>query len=228
MSEAYLVELGQMPYSQAWDWQRRIGQAVGAGELPDTVLFVEHPPVYTVGRGAHGSLENLLWDEDRRRQEGIELYLVDRGGDITYHGPGQLVGYPIVNLERHGRDVRQYLRRLEGALIETLRQFAIEAGRLDEHTGVWVGTDKIAAIGVKATQWITQHGFALNVDPQLEHFSGIIPCGINDKGVTSMSKILGRPLLVDTVMPAVQASLAAEFGFQFSRLPIDTGPFNSE
>ncbi len=215
MPETYLVRLGRMPYQEAWDLQRQVGAGVLAGQLPDTVLLVEHPPVYTVGRGAHGSLDNLLWDEEKRRQEQIELFMVDRGGDITYHGPGQLVGYPILDLTRHGRDLHDYLRRLEESIIAAIGAFGIDGLRMPPHTGVWVGTEKVAAIGVKATQWVTQHGFALNVAPNLTHFTGIIPCGIQDKGVTSMERLLGRPIGLEEVRPVVERHLAQTFGFEY-------------
>lgn len=218
MSDANLVHLGRMEYQQAWDLQRRVGEEVGRGTLSDTILMVEHPPVYTVGRSAHGSLANLLWDDERRRQEGIDLIMVDRGGDITYHGPGQLVGYPVLNLTRHGQDLHQYLRRLESAIIKSLAHWGVDAYQLPPHTGVWVGDEKVAAIGVKASQWITQHGFALNVNPDLTHFSGIVPCGIGDKGVTSMERLLGRDVALKDVMPVVEDELAREFGFHYQPL----------
>lgn len=199
--DGQVIHLGRMAYGPAWEIQRAVGQKVRLGQIPDTLLLVEHAPVYTVGRGARGSLANLVWDDARRQAEGIELYEVDRGGDITYHGPGQIVGYPILDLTRHGRDLHGYLRALEEALILTLKRFAIQAGRLPPHTGVWVGHEKVAAIGVKASHWITQHGFALNVDPDLSHFTGIIPCGIQDKGVTSMARLLGRAVSLDEVQP---------------------------
>ncbi len=218
--QARLAHLGRMPYQTAWDLQRQVGEAVRTGDLPDTVLMVEHPPVYTMGRSAHGSLDNLLWDEARRKQEGIELFMVDRGGDITYHGPGQLVGYPIVDLARHGRDLHHYLRLLEATIIRALRSFGIDAYRDPPHTGVWVGEEKVAAIGVKATEWVTQHGFALNVSPDLNHFTGIIPCGIGDKGVTSMKKLLGRHIEIDEVMPVVEQELALTFDFSYEDLAL--------
>ena len=221
MPDANLVRLGYMGYGEAWALQRQVGQRVLAGDLLDTVLLVEHPPVYTLGRGAHGSRENLLWDEPRRRDEGIELFDVDRGGDITYHGPGQLVGYPILDLHRYGRDLHRYLRQLEESLIVALHVFGIDAGRLPPHTGVWVGQEKVAAIGVKASHWITQHGFALNVDPNLTHFTGIVPCGIEDKGVTSMRQLLGRPVPLSEVQPVVEASMAEVFEFQYQLMPSD-------
>ncbi|MDA8192387.1 MAG: lipoyl(octanoyl) transferase LipB [Thermaerobacter sp.] len=207
-----LVAMGKMDYGQAWDIQRAIGQAVRAGTLPDTLLLVEHPPVYTVGRAARGALTNLVWDAEHLRAEGIQFYEVDRGGDITYHGPGQLVGYPILDLNRHGRDLHGYLRALEAALIAALGRFGIRAERMPPHTGVWVGSDKVAAIGVKASHWITQHGFALNVDPDLAHFAGIIPCGIRDKGVSSMAVLLNRPVTLAEVAPVVVPELAGALG----------------
>ncbi len=198
-----LVDLGAMAYEPAWELQRQTGARVREGRLPDVVMLVEHPPVYTLGRAARGSHVNLVWDTRTREQQGISFVEVDRGGDITYHGPGQIVGYPILDLNRFGRDLHQYLRNLEEALIRTLHDFHIDADRMPPHTGVWVGDEKIAAIGVKANRWITQHGFALNVDPNLDHFRGIIPCGIHDKGVTSMARLLGHSLSLEEVKPAV-------------------------
>jgi len=164
----------------------------------------------------------LLWDELRMKAEGIEVFQVDRGGDITYHGPGQLVGYPILNLNRYGRDLHQYLRQLEEALIRAVQSYGISAGRIPPHTGVWVGSNKIAAIGVKASHWITQHGFALNVDPNLEHFTGIIPCGINDMGVTSMCQLLGHSVTLDEIRPTIELELGQVFNFEYRRLaPVD-------
>lgn len=222
MPIANLVRVGRMAYGEAWDLQKQVGARVMAGDLPDTVLLVEHAPVYTLGRAAHGSLDNLLWDEGQRRAEGIELYEVDRGGDITYHGPGQLVGYPILDLGRYGRDLHGYLRNLEEVLIRALGEFGISAGRLPPHTGVWIGTEKVAAIGVKASHWITQHGFALNVDPNLAHFTGIIPCGIQDKGVTSMRRLLNRAVTLDEVQPVVERHLADVFDLEYHVLPVES------
>ncbi|NMP20967.1 lipoyl(octanoyl) transferase LipB [Sulfobacillus harzensis] len=222
MPEANLIHLGRMAYGEAWNLQRAVGERVRKGELADTLLLVEHPPVYTVGRGAHGSLANLLWGEAERKREGIELYDVDRGGDITYHGPGQLVGYPILNLTRYGRDLHQYLRQLEEALIRALSDFGIQAERLPPHTGVWVGNEKIAAIGVKASHWISQHGFALNVDPNLTHFTGIIPCGIDDKGVTSMRRVLAREINLAEVVPTVEKRLADVFEWDYRPMALES------
>ncbi len=203
MREGRVVDLGQMPYRPAWDLQRRVGQAVLDERIPDTLLVVEHTPVYTLGRAAHGQFTNLVWDDAALLAEGIELVEVDRGGDITYHGPGQLVGYPIVHLEAYDNDLHRYLRLLEEALIAGLAPLGIVGTRIPPHTGVWVGEEKIAAIGVKASRGITQHGFALNVHPNLEHFRGIIPCGIRDKGVTSIEALISPPPRLETVKPSV-------------------------
>lgn len=216
MTHGWLVNLGRMAYAEAWQLQRAVGDRVRQGSLPDTLLLVEHPPVYTVGRSARGSLANLVWDETQRTREGIELFEVDRGGDITYHGPGQLVGYPILDLNRHGRDLHRYLRNLEEALIRALAVFGLEATRFPPNTGVWIGSEKIAAIGVKASHWVTQHGFALNVNPNMRHFMGIVPCGIQDKGVTSMSAQLGRPVTLDEAVEPVSRQLATVLNIEWT------------
>lgn len=226
MANGYWVELGQMAYGPAWELQRQVGTAVQQGRLPDTVLTVEHPPVFTVGRAAHGSREHLLWDAGQRARLGIELFEVDRGGDITYHGPGQLVAYPILDLNHYDRDLHRYLRNLEEALIRTLGEFDIAAGRLPPYTGVWVDREKVAAIGVKASHWVTQHGLALNVDPDLGHFAGIIPCGITEHGVTSMAKILGCPVALPLVAPVVVRHLGDVLQRSFQ--PLSLGDLMAE
>jgi len=187
-----VVDLGRMEYGAALDWQRRVHDAVRDGIVPDTLLLVEHDPVFTVGRHAMGSHANVLWSDEQRRERGVALYDVDRGGDATYHGPGQQVGYPILHLERHGHDLLAYLRDLEQAFINLLADYDLVGQRIAPHTGVWVGTQKVVAIGVKASQRVTSHGFAFNIDPNLSHFEGIIPCGIADKGVTSLARLTGR------------------------------------
>jgi len=180
-----------------------------AEQVPDLLLFVQHPHVYTLGRG--GDDRHVLWDERRLAQRGVEIYHVDRGGDVTYHGPGQAVGYPIIALRRHGLDARKYLRDLEEVLIRVLAEFGIEGGRAPGMTGVWVDNAKIAAIGVKFTRWVTSHGFALNVSTDLSYFDGIIPCGLSNRNVTSMQELLGRPV----EMADVHAALRRQFGAVF-------------
>lgn len=202
---------GRVVYEQAWKWQKRLVVERRESALPDELLLLEHPPVYTLGRS--GKESNLLFDEARREAEGITLHWVDRGGDITYHGPGQLVGYPIMNLKRLYKarglprpDLHLYLRELEEVIIQTLSVYGVKGWRYPGYTGVWVGTAegprKIAAIGIKVSgRGISSHGFALNVNPNLEHFAGIIPCGIEEHGVTSLSKLLDRPITVTDVIP---------------------------
>lgn len=177
--------LGRVGYLEAARLQHALVRERLAGRVPDTFLLLEHPPVLTLGRGAH--VEHLLAAPAELAGAGAEVWETTRGGDVTYHGPGQLVGYGILDLREHGRDVGRYLRDLEEALIRVLADFDIESGRSRGLTGVWVGERKIAAIGVRAERWVTAHGFALNVDPDLGHFQWIVPCGIRDHGVTSMT-----------------------------------------
>lgn len=184
----WLVELGRVPYDRAWQLQKRLVAERRAGEIPDTLVLLEHPPTFTVGRS--GSLANVLLDSEARSSVGIELYEVDRGGDATYHGPGQVVGYPIVDLRARGGDVHAYLRSIEELLIRTLADFSLVGERDGHYTGVWVGGAKVAAIGVKVSLGVTSHGFALNVDPDFAHWAGIVPCGIQDRSVSSLARLL--------------------------------------
>lgn len=200
---------GRLNYEIAWDWQKSlVAERELTPDLDDKLLLLEHPPTYTLGR--HGDLDNLLLDQATLDELGFAVHRVDRGGDITYHGPGQLVGYPILNLKRlYGAGIgriRQYVNNLEEMLIQVLETYGITGERFEGHRGVWVATDdgmkKVAAIGIHVTaKGISSHGFALNVDPDLSHFSGIIPCGIQDFGVTSMAEILQTPQQVTEVYP---------------------------
>lgn len=179
-------------YQVAWEWQKKLVKMVDQGQQPDTLLLLEHPHVITLGRAADPA--HVLIDSQERAAKGIELLAIDRGGDVTYHGPGQLVGYPIFSLQKRGNDPRRYLRDVEEVLIRTLSHFGLVAERMAPYTGVWVNQRKIAAIGVKMNRgrqtraFITSHGFALNVHPDLEYFQHIIPCGIEEYGVTSMKE----------------------------------------
>lgn len=192
MTEGFWCDLGRMPYEPCFDLQRRIAESVASAGGPPTLLLVEHPPVLTLGASFHE--EHLLLSADRYRELGIEVCRTDRGGDVTYHGPGQLVAYPIFPLDLVDRDLHRWLRELEEALIETLATFRIEGRRFPPHTGVWVGDRKIAAIGVKVRRWVSYHGIALNCDNDLSPFAWIVPCGIRDYGVTSLTKECGRPV----------------------------------
>ena len=207
--DGMVVDLGRMPYGEAWELQRQVHEGVRTGRLPDTLLLVEHAPVYTIGRGALGSRQNLLISDEERQALGIELYEVDRGGDITYHGPGQQVGYPILHLDRHRNDLLVYLRDLEEAFMRVLADFGLEAVRIPPHTGVWVGEDKVVAIGVKASKRVTMHGFAFNVSPNLAHFAGIIPCGIRGMGVSSLALLTGKAYRLQDVRHSILRHLAA-------------------
>ena len=194
--------LGRVDYPAAWAWQKELYLARLEGERNDALMLLEHPPTYTLGRRADGS--DLVYGEAEMAAQGIGLYNVDRGGRATYHGPGQLVGYPILQLgERY--DVLRYLRNLEDVVIRTAADLGVEARRDPEHTGVWVGQNKIGAIGVKITRGITMHGFAFNVTTDLSMFQGIVPCGIQDRWVTSVAQETGERHSVKDV-----ASLAAK------------------
>jgi len=213
LKQVIISNIGRTRYADAWKLQQEFWQARHAGLIGDLLLFAEHEHVYTVGKG--GDDNHLLASGNELQQAGVDLYHVDRGGDVTYHGPGQIVGYPILDLNNHFLDLHRYLRSLEEVLICTLRDFGIEAKREEGLTGVWVNGDKIAALGVKVSRWITMHGFALNVNTELSRFDRIIPCGIFHKGVTSMQQVLQRELQLDEV----QDRLTNAFGVVFECRP---------
>ena len=185
--------IGQKSYKAVWDLQKEMQQQRIKGEIDDTLILVEHDPVYTLGKNANE--DHLL----QSRDESIDVFNIERGGDITFHGPGQLVVYPILDLSNYKKSVSWYMRTLEQVLIDTLIEFKIIAQRNDGLTGVWVGDEKIAALGVRISRWVTMHGFALNVNPDLSFYDGIIPCGIFDHGVTSMEQLLGETQNNDNV-----------------------------
>jgi len=204
MRNCCVRELGRVEYGAALQLQRELAAARKAGETPDHLLLLEHPHVITLGRNAH--LENVLAGEEILRRAGISCFPTDRGGDVTYHGPGQLVGYPILDLREWKRDVGAYVRAVEQVIIDTLEEFGIAAGRIPKLTGVWVDGKKIAAIGVHLSRWITSHGFALNVHTDLSYFQYIVPCGLT-KPVTSMAQLGVRATLDE-----VSQVLAVHFG----------------
>ncbi|MHB9041794.1 MAG: lipoyl(octanoyl) transferase LipB [Melioribacteraceae bacterium] len=190
-------DLGLIDYKQAWDLQKEIFDLRLRNEINDTFFLLEHPHTYTLGKVAER--ENLISSESQLKELGISVYDIDRGGDITYHGPGQIVGYPIIKLSDWKEDTHLYLRGLEEVIILTCREYGIETERNPKYTGVWIGERKIAAIGIKVSRWITMHGFAFNVNTDLSYFGGIIPCGIKDKDVTSLQRELGREISIDEV-----------------------------
>ena len=188
-----ILDLGVSPFKTVWDLQKEFVKKRQTGQINDTLILAEHEPVYTLGKNAD---ENHILQNPPRD---VKTYQIERGGDVTFHGPGQLVGYPILDLHNYNKSISCYMRSLEQLIIDTLAEFRVTAERKDGLTGVWVGDEKIAALGVRVTRWITMHGFALNVSPDLTYYSGIIPCGIFEYGVTSMAKQLTEEVAVDSV-----------------------------
>jgi lipoyl(octanoyl) transferase len=231
MKNGLVVDLGLMEYGAAWELQRRVVAARKAGTVPDVLLLCEHPHVITLGRS--GKLANLRASDHVLRQMGVSFFETDRGGDITYHGPGQLVGYPILNLAQIRRDVAWYVRSLEEAMIRATAGFGIASRRVPGRTGVWVDVpaespaeeEKLAAIGVHLSRWVTSHGFAYNVSTDLRYFDLIVPCGIADKRATSLGKLLGRGVAIKDISPRIAAHLGESFGLDLreaSRDALDT------
>jgi len=208
--------LGVVGYDDALGMQRELVEDRRAGRIGDTLLLLEHPPVITLGVKTRGGTGNIVATFDELTSAGVTVHETGRGGDVTYHGPGQLVGYPILDLRPDRTDVHRYVRDLEEALILAVGEFGIAGGRVPGLTGVWVGPhgreDKVAAIGVRISRWITSHGFALNVSPDLGHFDLIVPCGIKDRGVTSIARLLGRDVAMADVEDAVVRGMTAVFG----------------
>lgn len=204
-------ELGLMPYAEALDVQEEAVKARRAGEIPDTLFLVEHPHVITLGSSSHP--EHVLVDADERARKGIELFDTGRGGDVTYHGPGQLVAYPILDLKPDRKDLHAYLRDLEGVVIDVVASYGVAAERSEGQTGVWTAGGKIAAIGVRVSSgWITSHGLALNVGTDLSYFGTIVPCGIADRDVTSLERELGREVPVAEVRDVLVEAFCGRFG----------------
>lgn len=203
--------LGTVPYLEGLDLQKRLVEQRKAGTIPDQLLLLEHPPVITLGVRTRDDRSHIVASPEMLEAEGVDVFESGRGGDVTYHGPGQLVGYPIVDLRPDRCDVHRYVRDLEEMLIRAVSTFGVAAERMPGLTGVWVGDKKLAAIGVRIARWITSHGFALNVDTKLDHFKLIVPCGISDKGVTSLDDITSRQTTVEMVVPAVTHAFAEVF-----------------
>jgi lipoyl(octanoyl) transferase len=217
---AYFLNLAETPYLEAWDLQRSLAAAISQDAIPDMVVMLEHPPVITLGRRTDGDELHVPPDAE------VEVVETDRGGKSTFHGPGQLVCYPILDLNRHGRDVKKYCRDLEEAVIRTLATFDIDATRIDGLTGVWLERPprKICSIGVHISRWVTTHGYALNVDLDPAPFTDwITACGLEDAAFTTMARELDQPISVDEVRPAAAAALADVFDLDFEELPADEG-----
>ena len=218
---AYLLDLGRVPYQEAWDLQRALAGAVSQGAIPDVAVLLEHPPVVTLGRRTDSSELHVPAGAE------VEVVETNRGGKSTYHGPGQLVCYPIFDLTRHGKDVKKYVRDLEESLIRTLEPLGLHATRVEGLTGVWLERPprKIASIGVHISRWVTTHGYALNVDLDATPFTEwITACGLEDASFTTIARELGRPVSVDEVRPHAVAALEQVFGLAFEELPAEHRP----
>ncbi len=208
--DCYLYRPGLVPYAEAWQWQlKQLAARCQNPDLPDLLMLLEHPPVYTLGQGA----DERFIKFDMADPNAPDVQRVERGGEVTYHCPGQLVGYPILNLKRYQPDLHWYLRQLEEVIIQTLAAFDLHGERLAGLTGVWLADRKVAAIGIKASRWITMHGFALNICPNLSGFQRIVPCGIADKAVGSLAEVI-PDLTVAQVQPVLEASFASVFNCQ--------------
>jgi len=209
-------DLGLIDYQKAWDLQHTLFEKRRADEIEDTLLLLEHPHTYTFGKSSDKA--NLLFDDAELEKRNISLYDIDRGGDITYHGPGQIVGYAIIDLKNWEQDTHKYLRALEEVIILTLAEFGIKSKRNENHTGVWVNDKKICAIGIKVSRWISMHGFALNINTDMDLFNGIVPCGIEDKGVTSLKEELNKNINIEMI----KRSLVEMFGkvFKYDKVEI--------
>ena len=208
MNRIKIIDLGFLDYKNSWNYQKELQKKVLIGDCSDSIIFVEHDSVYTFGKNSDKS--NLLVSKDSK----IKIYETERGGEITYHGPGQIVGYPILNLKNFKQSVTWYMRALEEVIIETLKLLNIKATRKDGLTGVWVKDEKIGAQGVRMTKWVTMHGFALNVNTDLRFFNDIIPCGIKDFGVTSIEKIIGKEQDLSLVKEHILISFAKVFNIK--------------
>ncbi|WP_337872042.1 lipoyl(octanoyl) transferase LipB [Ignavibacterium sp.] len=204
-------DLGFIDYKETWDLQYHFHQMRVENQISDLLLLLEHPNTYTLGKTGH--IENLIGGKDFLQKNDIAVYNIDRGGDITYHGPGQIVGYPIINLSDWFQDSHKYLRTLEEILIKVCNDYNLDAKRIEGLTGVWIEERKIAAIGIKISRWVTMHGFAFNVNTNLELFNGIIPCGISDKSVTSLQKEVGRIIPIDEVKEKITKHFISHFEY---------------
>jgi lipoyl(octanoyl) transferase len=213
----HVRRLGRLRYADGLDLQSRLVKERQAGEIPDTLLLLEHDPVFTLGRNARK--ENVLLPDEALRERGFDVFESGRGGDVTYHGPGQVVGYPIIDLSPDRRDVHRYVRDLEEVMIRCCADYGTEASRVEGLTGAWIGEDKVGAIGVRIARWVTSHGFALNVTTDLSAFDLIVPCGIRGRGVTSLERLLARAVPLDDVM----GRLVVHFGDVFERQVIPEG-----
>lgn len=216
MRQLEIRRLGTVPYGEALDLQHALVEERRAGRIPDTLLLLEHPAVITLGVKRDGGRANIVATGERLSELGVEVWDTGRGGDVTYHGPGQVVGYPILDLRPDRCDVHRYVRDVEEVMIRACADYGVAAQRLNGLTGTWIGSEKVGAIGVRISRWITSHGFALNVNTNLAHFDLIVPCGIADRAVTSLERITGRRVAI----AGVEESVARHFCTVFGREPV--------
>ena len=218
MRELEVRRLGIVPYAEALALQRALVEERRANRVPDLLILLQHPPVITVGVRGDGGRSHIIADTDRLAALGVAVSETGRGGDVTYHGPGQIVGYPILDLRPDRCDVHRYVRDVEEVMIRTCVDYGVPAGRITGLTGAWVGSEKIGAIGVRISRWITSHGFAFNVSTDLDYFGLIVPCGIADRGVTSLQRVLGRSVNIADVEESLVCHFAAVFGHTVTHL----------
>ncbi len=223
--EILYIDAGIIDYQEAWDLQKKLLELRYQNKIADILLLLEHPNTYTLGKVADKN--NLLSDQDFLKENKITVYEIDRGGDITFHGPGQIVGYPIINLLNWKRDTHEYLRGLEEVIIRTCDEFGLKSQRNPKYTGVWIDDRKIAAIGIKISRWITMHGFAFNINTDLSLFNGIIPCGIKEKSVTSLSKELNVEVEIKIVKEKLLNNFKQFFEYQ-KLINVDIDNFQNE
>lgn len=208
----HYLYIGHCAYNEAYDMQMNLVKDRIAGTIPDTLLLLTHPPVFTIGRA--GTRKHILISDTVLEREGFAVHEIDRGGDITYHGPGQLVGYPILDLRQHGKDLHKLMDQYEEVIVRILGEYNIKAGRIPEYPGVWVGQEKICALGIGVSNWVSYHGWAFNINPDMTHFSYITPCGIREKGVTSLKNVLGRDISVEDILPQVVKNFGEVFNLE--------------
>ncbi len=213
-----IFDLGVVDYKVAWDIQKDLFEKRINDEINDCFILLEHPHTYTLGKVADKN--NLLFNQKQLEEQKISVYDIDRGGDITYHGPGQIVGYPIIKLTDWYQDTHKYLRSLEQTIINVCSEYGLSCGRNEKHTGVWLENRKICAMGIKIRKWVTMHGFAFNVQSNLQMFNGIIPCGITDKEVTSLEKELNRKIDIQEVQEKVKKQFIEEFGYDATNVEL--------
>ncbi len=223
--ESWVLDIDRIGYNEAFDLQKKLVDARSRDEIKDTFILLQHLPVFTANR--ESTFKNILAPQELLAEQGIEVCKTDRGGDVTYHGPGQITGYIILDLKRHGKDLHAYIRNVEQLLIDTLAEYGIASGRDPKHPGVWIGNEKIAAIGIAVKSgWITMHGFALNVHPNMNHYKMIIACGIVDKGVTCMNAVLGREVDINEVKQRLVKQYALIFSAETKAITMEDLPWS--